>query len=197
MQRDANLQRAVLHLFLRAVGQCLRANSPGASATARLEAADCTGRERLLRHCARPLFARERLRELDPDRLVYDKPRPGPGAPATLAPTPLQLVDRPATPVPPSRIHRHRHFGVLARTAGHEKFPRRPRTAENGRQSVVAGSQFTRKRSYDSVLEPRATWQGARRRSNTAGDDRRRARTDPPIRHTRPTRPTSPPPARG
>jgi hypothetical protein len=52
---------------------------------------------------------------------------------STLFLTPLQLVDRLAAPVPPPRIHRHRYFGVLARTSAHGKFPRRPRTAGVGR----------------------------------------------------------------
>jgi hypothetical protein len=36
----------------------------------RIEAADRAGREQLLRDCARPPFALERLRELDPERLL-------------------------------------------------------------------------------------------------------------------------------
>jgi hypothetical protein len=38
----------------------------------RIEAADRAGRERLLRYCARPPFALDRLRELSPGRLLYD-----------------------------------------------------------------------------------------------------------------------------
>ncbi len=38
-------------------------------ASVRIEAADRAGRERLLRYCARPPFAMERLRELDPEHL--------------------------------------------------------------------------------------------------------------------------------
>ena len=83
----------------------------------RIEAADRAGRERLLRYCARPPFALERLRELDPNRLVYDSPKPGPGAPSTLILTPLELLDRLAALVPPPRLHRHRYFGVLAPNA--------------------------------------------------------------------------------
>ena len=45
----------------------------------RIEANDRAGRERLLRYCARPPFALERLREPAPERLVYDHPKPGPG----------------------------------------------------------------------------------------------------------------------
>ena len=42
----------------------------------RIEAADRAGRERLLRYCARPPFALDRLRELDAERLLYDTPNP-------------------------------------------------------------------------------------------------------------------------
>ena len=37
----------------------------------RIAAAECGGRERLLRYCARPPFALRRLRELDPEHLLY------------------------------------------------------------------------------------------------------------------------------
>ena len=80
----------------------------------RLKAADQAGRERLLRYCARPPFALDRLRELDPERLVYDPPKRGPGGSGPLLLTPLELLDRLATLVPPPRVHRHRYFGVLA-----------------------------------------------------------------------------------
>jgi hypothetical protein len=45
-------------------------------ASVRIEAADCAGREPLLRYCARPPFALDRLRELDPERLLYEVPSP-------------------------------------------------------------------------------------------------------------------------
>jgi len=45
-----------------------------------IEAADRAGRERLLGYCARPPFAPDRLRELDPERLLYEVTKPGPGA---------------------------------------------------------------------------------------------------------------------
>jgi hypothetical protein len=45
----------------------------------RIEAADRAGLERLLRYCARPAFALERLREIDPEHLVYESTKPGPG----------------------------------------------------------------------------------------------------------------------
>ena len=80
----------------------------------RIEAADRAGRERLLRYCARPPYALDRLRELDPERLLYEGTKPGPGGNAPLLLTPLELLDRLAALVPPPRIHRHRYFGVLA-----------------------------------------------------------------------------------
>ena len=81
----------------------------------RIEAADRAGRERLLRYCARPPFALDRLRELDPERLLYEGTKPGPGGNGPLLLTPLELLDRLAALVPPPRIHRHRYFGVRSR----------------------------------------------------------------------------------
>lgn len=83
----------------------------------RIEADDRAGRERLLRYCARPPFALDRLRELDPERLLYEGTKPGPGGNGPLLLTPLQLLDRLAALVPPPRVHRHRYFGVLAPNA--------------------------------------------------------------------------------
>ena len=48
------------------------------NAAVRIEAHDRDGLERLLRYCARPAFARERLRETDPGRLAYTSVKPGP-----------------------------------------------------------------------------------------------------------------------
>ena len=48
-------------------------------ASVRIAAADHTGRERLLRYRAHPPFALDRLRELDPERLLYASTKPGSG----------------------------------------------------------------------------------------------------------------------
>jgi Putative transposase len=53
-------------------------------ASVRIEAADRLGLERLLRYCARPAFALERLREIDAERLVYESVKPGAGGSVTL-----------------------------------------------------------------------------------------------------------------
>jgi hypothetical protein len=76
---------------------------------------DRAGLERLLRYCARPVFASERLAWLEPDqRLVYHLHKPGPDGKAALTLTPLEFLDRLAALVPPPRKHRHRYYGVLA-----------------------------------------------------------------------------------
>ena len=75
---------------------------------------DRAGLERLLRYCARPPFAMDRLRQRGAE-LVYHCPKPQAGGKrCDLVLTPLELIDRIAALVPPPRTHRHRYFGVLA-----------------------------------------------------------------------------------
>lgn len=86
-----------------------------------IEAHDRAALERLLRYCARPPFAMERLRK-EGAELVYrcakqhSEPRSGKrGAKVDeLHLTPLELIARIAALVSPPRTHRHRYFGVLA-----------------------------------------------------------------------------------
>jgi hypothetical protein len=97
-----------------------------------IAAQDRAGLERLLRYCARPPFALERLRKAGSE-LVYrcakQHSEPGSsrreqgsakrgakhGAEADeLHLTPLELIARLAALVPPPRAHRHRYYGVLA-----------------------------------------------------------------------------------
>jgi len=77
-------------------------------ATVHIAANDRRGLERLLRYCARPPFAAERFEELDPHRLIYHLPKPGPDGRTPLILSPLQLIERLAALVPPPRMHRHR-----------------------------------------------------------------------------------------
>jgi hypothetical protein len=121
---QACVRRRLLRVFARrgllpgAAAQAMRQWQHGGGfsvdGSVRIEAADRAGRERLLRYCARPPFALDRLRELDPERLLYESTKPGPGGNGSLLLTPLELLDRLAALVPPPRIHRHRYFGVLA-----------------------------------------------------------------------------------
>ena len=86
-----------------------------------IEAHDRAALERLLRYCARPPFAMERLRK-EGAALVYrcakQHSEPGSDKRGTKADeltlTPLELIARIAALVPPPRTHRHRYFGVLA-----------------------------------------------------------------------------------
>jgi Putative transposase len=63
-------------------------------ASVRIEADDRLGLERLLRYCARPAFALERLREIDAERLVYESVKPGASGSVSLMLTPLELIER-------------------------------------------------------------------------------------------------------
>jgi hypothetical protein len=67
-----------------------------------------------LRYCARPAFAQEHLRQIDPDHLVYESRKPGPGRRVSQILTPLELIDRVAALIPLPRRHRHRHYGTAA-----------------------------------------------------------------------------------
>ena len=84
-----------------------------------IEAADRAGLERLLRYCARPPFAMDRLKQRGAD-LVYRcgkghaEPLQSDKYSGELVLTPLELINRIAQLVPPPRTHRHRYYGVLA-----------------------------------------------------------------------------------
>jgi len=75
------------------------------------------GLERLLRYCARPPFALERLEQLPDGQIVYRFPKPQPDGTAQVRLTPLELIDRLATLIPPPRLHRHRYHGVVIKVA--------------------------------------------------------------------------------
>jgi hypothetical protein len=80
----------------------------------RIEAHERDGLERRLRYGALPAFALQRLREIDPEHLVHERMKPGPGGSVSLMLTPMQLLDRPAPLPPPPRRHRHCDDGALA-----------------------------------------------------------------------------------
>jgi hypothetical protein len=94
-------------------------------ASVRIEGSDRYGLERLARYCARPPFALERLHAPDGQpslrspngRLIYRLPGPTPDGRTLLVLSPLELLQRLARFVPPPRMHRHRHHGVLAPNA--------------------------------------------------------------------------------
>ena len=81
-------------------------------ASVRIDGPDRCGLERLLRYCARPPFALERLEQLGEDQLVYRFAKPLPDGRTELRLTPLELIERLAALIPPPRLHRHRYHGV-------------------------------------------------------------------------------------
>jgi hypothetical protein len=134
------LRRRTLKLFLRrglldetAVANMLTWQAAGGfslDASVRISGSDHRGRERLLRYCARPPFALERLRiERAPtarssdDRaagageirhVLYQPARPTPDGRTLLVLSPLDFLAALARLIPPPRVHRHRYHGVLA-----------------------------------------------------------------------------------
>jgi hypothetical protein len=77
-------------------------------ASVRIAGHDRAGLERLLRYCARPPFALERLEQVNGHQVIYRLPKPQRDGRTALSLTPLQLIDHLAALIPPPRLHRHR-----------------------------------------------------------------------------------------
>ncbi|MHC5029162.1 MAG: transposase [Planctomycetota bacterium] len=128
-------------------------------ASVRIEAEDRAGIERLVRYCARPPFALERLHALDStpalaspeSRLLYRFPKPdihSQNPTSTAAPSWCLRLSSSSTPsrptlrvgalVPPPRVHRHRYHGVLAPNAR-----LRPHAVAFGRPELVSEAPAT------------------------------------------------------
>jgi hypothetical protein len=69
----------------------------------RIEGHDRAGLERLLRYCARPPFALERLEQVADDQLIYRFSKPQPDGTTQLRLAPLELIDRLTTLIPSNR----------------------------------------------------------------------------------------------
>jgi len=81
-------------------------------ASVSIGARDRRGLERLLRYCARPVFALERLHWCDErhERLVYRLLKALPDGRTSLELTPLELIHRLGQLLTPPRKHRHRYY---------------------------------------------------------------------------------------
>ena len=105
---QACLRRRLLRVFVRrgllprddaqAMAQWQHGGGFSVDGSVRIEAADEAGRERLLRYCARPPFALDRLRELGPERLLYEVTKLGPGGGRLAAPRPPGAARPPRRP---------------------------------------------------------------------------------------------------
>lgn len=162
-QTQAILRKRILHAFVGRrllesfeAKQMLGYQHSGFSVDAGvcIEANDRAALERLLRYCARPPFAMERIHKAGRE-LVYlcfkqrsEPSRDKRGARVDeLHLTPLELIDRIAALVPPPRTHRHRYFGVLA--------PNSPL-----RDGAVAMAQTPRVPQATTQAEPTSTGLG-------------------------------------
>ncbi len=128
-----------------------------------IDAPDRRGLERLLRYCARPALASERLRwDQEDERIRYTLPRPQPDGHGVLTLTPLQFLDRLAALIPPPRRHRHRYHGAFA-----------PNAALRPLVTAQAGQPIPSHTEWPQHLDPPAT--AAPRRGTGPEPPRRRA----------------------
>jgi hypothetical protein len=109
-------------------------------ASVRIEATDREGLERLIRYCARPPFALERLHLVvgRSDQILYLLPKPDPAGRTALRLSALEFLDRLAKILPPPRIHRHRYHGVFAPNA-----PLRPLVTARAQEDNALAAQVT------------------------------------------------------
>jgi hypothetical protein len=150
LRLERTLQRRVLRLFQRrglitgdTVADMLTWQASGGfslDASVRIPGSDSAGRERLLRYCARPPFALERMRierhagmhgthvrgqrsasaapgEAAIRQVLYHPARPTRDGRTVLALSRLEFLAALARLIPPPRVHRHRYHGVLAPNA--------------------------------------------------------------------------------
>ena len=110
-------------------------------ASVRIEASDRAGLERLIRYCARPPFALDRLHLVDnrSDQVLYLLPGPDLAGRTALRLSALEFLDRLAKLLPPPRIHRHRYHGVFAPNA-----PLRPLVTARAQEDNALAAQAPR-----------------------------------------------------
>jgi hypothetical protein len=108
-------------------------------ASVRIEATDRAGLERLIRYCARPPFALDRLHLVGnrSDQILYLLPAPDLAGRTALRLSALEFLDRLAKILPPPRIHRHRYHGVFAPNA-----PLRPLVTARAQEDNALAAQL-------------------------------------------------------
>jgi len=111
------------------------------NATVRIEAEDREGLERLIRYCARPIFASSRLEKIG-EKIRYVLSKRSRGKEWVLDLTPFELLDRLAVLIPPPRLHRHMYHGVLA-----------PNSPLRSRIVFFAGKEIDLRLFWDKVLQ--------------------------------------------
>ena len=133
-------------------------------ASVHIAARDRAGLERLLRYCARPPFALERLDTTGDGasggRIIYRLPHSAPDGSTALSLTPVEFLERLALLIAPPRVHRHRYHGALAPNArlrcqvialGREQTGvAESSSGQHGAQSVAGSSEVTPRRPTSS-----------------------------------------------
>ena len=126
-------------------------------ASVRIEANDRAGLERLIRYCARPPLAGERLEWVDDGRekLRYRLPKPLADGQTELVLTPLELLERLALLIPPPRRHRHRYYGVLAPNAPLRAAVTAMASSESAANAGTHACSSQRETTEESLAEPK------------------------------------------
>ena len=132
------------------------------------------GLERLIRYCARPPFALDRLHLVvgRSDQILYLLPKPDPAGRTALRLSALEFLDRLAKILPPPRIHRHRYHGVFAPNA-----PLRPLVTARAQEDNALAAQ-----------SPGLNVLSATTRGPASPRPRRRQRQTPDTAPSRPSR---------
>ena len=120
-------------------------------ASVRIETTDRTGLERLIRYCARPPFALNRLHLVGnrSDQILYLLPKPDLAGRTGLRLSALEFLDRLAKILPPPRIHRHRYHGAFAPNA-----PLRPLITDRALQDNALAAQTSPPDSPLPLISP-------------------------------------------
>ena len=165
---ESALQRRVLRYFRRhklldeldAAGMLTWQGSGGFSvdASVRIEGGDRAGIERLVRYCARPPFALERLHALDSttalaspeSRILYRFPKPDVHGRTGLLLTPLELLEALAVRPAPARPS-----SPLPRGSGSERQAQASRRGHRSARAPVRGAADPRRRRFTRSV-PRA-----------------------------------------
>jgi hypothetical protein len=119
---------------------------------------DRAGLERLLRYCAPPTFALERIKQLaardGEQQVVYRLPKPQLDGRTELSLTPLEFIDHLAALIPPPRVH-HQHL--------RDRRDRRPRGSDALAPWVAYRGGWETQRRLSSLLQSpsRAPWEVA------------------------------------
>ncbi|MGF1525178.1 MAG: transposase [Candidatus Competibacterales bacterium] len=123
-------------------------------ASLHIEGHDREGLERLLRYCARPPFALERIERIDEERIVYHLPKPTPDEQTRLTLTPLEFISRLAALIPAPRLLHHRGGGrrAILEPIGEPAIPPRIASPREGAAGVVRKRRGGRHRHRGAPL---------------------------------------------